>query len=407
MATTSTYKNPTPPGIATLAYAPPKIQKSLATAIFDSAQTVSNAAGAFDRNTAAYAKSFLPALQTVDNFFASADTTTNNINKDVNNLYKSVLETVKKETNGFSEHVGAILGGLDGIARDPLNPKNLSNMATTIMERVSPGSSQKLNNSMQNLQLDKLSKAPALLFSSIHRLARGIDNLLSIPIAFISSIYNGLINLMKRIGKLMNDLIQGFQDFLLSFLDSIIPIKQVMQLLNDIGTLAGQIQGIASVFQGVNVVSGYALQLNTFTTQINQALANPLDTVINYLPANITNSYSQIIYNAQNPQTIINQALPPQLSQIFAKVSSITGYGFNGNMGYGVASVLQGMQGGVITNILNNFAAQYKILGPLLAGGTPIEPESYQPETDNGYAYGNRYAFKPDTEPYSVTPGRQ
>ncbi len=104
----------------------------------------------------------------------------------------------------------------------------------------------------------------------------------------------------------------------------------------------------------------------------------------------------------QNPQNLINQFLPPELSQIFAKLSQITGYGFNGNMAYGLASVLQGMQDGVINGILTNFAAQYNILGPLLAGGNYQPPISYIPATDNGYIQGKRYSWNPNTNLYEV-----
>lgn len=405
-----------PPGVATLKYAPKDIKQSLSGTIgnasdnvYNSAAKLNSSASTFDKDTAAFAKSFVPTIDNINNFFNNVDTDIDGINSKVNEFYGSILTTVHAQTSGFSSHVGAIIGGLDGVVRDPLNPKNLSNMATAIMESVSPGSSKTLNNSMQNLHLDKLSKAPSLLFSSIQHLARAIDNILAIPIAFMSSIYNGLINLMRKIGKLINDLVQGFQQFILDFLDDLTGgvLKQVQQLLSDIGALAGQIQGIASVFGGVNNISQYTLQVNTFTTQINSAISNPLDTVIQYLPTNVSNGASQIIYTLDNPQTLINQFLPPQLSQLFAKVSLVTGYGFNGNMGYGFASVLQGLQGGVISGILDKFAAQYNILGPLLGQGAQPQPKNYTPQTDNGYKYGHRYSFTPNPEPYAAAPGTQ
>ena len=65
---------------------------------------------------------------------------------------------------------------------------------------------------------------------------------------------------------------------------------------------------------------------------------------------------------------MINSILPSQLSEMFKQVSAITGFGFNGNMGYGFASVLQGLRGGVLNAILTNFSSQYPTLTQLVGG---------------------------------------
>lgn len=396
-------------GSATLTYAPAHVKKSLAGAIGSASDSIFNTAtdlnritGTWDKNTAAYAKSFIPALDEIDQFFGGANNTVSGFETSVNEFYANVLNSVRRQASGFSSHLGAIIGGLDGMARDPLNPKNLSNCAAAIMNAVSPGSANSLNQSIQNLHLDKLAKAPGLLFSSVQRLAKAIDNILSIPIAFASKIYFGAINLIRRIGTLINNLIQGFQQFLFDFLDQIIPLTEILQLLNSIGNLASQIQGIASIFAGTNIISGFALQINNLTTQINSVITNPLDTVLGVLPTDIANGYSQIMYNLQNPQNLINQFLPAELSDIFSRLSTITGFGFNGNMGYGLASILEGLQGGVINSILTEFASQYNILGPLLAGSNYTPPISYTPTTNNGYIQGKRYRFNPNTNLYEV-----
>jgi hypothetical protein len=401
------------PGALTLQWAPKRIGESLAKAIGGASQSALSLADNFeqnaatwDRNTAAYAKTFLPALDQVNSFFAGAGAGIAGIETPVNRFYANVLNSVRKEVGTFSDHAAATVTDLSLVARNPLDFQVVSNAAASIMNRIFPGSSNNLNQSLQNLHLDKLAKAPSLLFSGLQRLARAIDNVLSIPIAFVSSVYYGVIGLIRQIGITLNNLIQGFQQFIFDFLDEIIPLTEILQLLEDIGTLAGQIQGIASVFSGVNIVSGFALQINTFTNQINSVVTNPLDTVIGALPTNISKGYSEIMYGLQNPQSLINQFLPLELSQIFSKITLITGLGFNGNMGYGFASLLDGARGGVINTILTDFAAQYNILAPLLGagnnGGGYQAPLSYTPSTDNGYIQGKRYQFNPNTKIYEL-----
>jgi len=401
------------PGSNTLYWAPKRIGDSLAKAIGGTSKSIFNVAASFeettgtwDRNTAAYAKTFLPALDQVNSFFAGAGTGIAGIETSVNRFYANVLNSVRKEVGTFSDHAAATVTDLSLVARNPLDFQVVSNAAASIMNRIFPGSSNSLNQSLQNLHLDKLAKAPSLLFSGLQRLARAIDNVLSIPIAFVSSIYYGVIGLIKQIGTTLNNLIQGFQKFLFDFLDEIIPLTEILQLLEDIGTLASQIGGIASIFGGANIVSGFALQITTFTNQINSIVTSPLDTVLGVLPTNISNGYSQIMNGLQNPESLIQQFLPDDLSAIFSKITSITGLGFNGNMGYGFASLLDGARGGVISTILTDFAAQYNILAPLLGagnnGGGYQAPLSYTPTTDNGYIQGKNYRFNPNTKIYEL-----
>ena len=400
---------------STLAYAPPHIKSPLARAIrgaslqaFRGAVATNVAAGDWERNTANYAKSFLPDIDNINNFFGGVSQDIAGVETSVNTFYADALNSVRKQTGTFSEDAGAVITDLSGIVRNPLDFQNVSNRIASIMNRIGgPGSSNALNQTIKNLHLDKLAKAPGILFNSIQKLANAIDNLLAIPIAFISSVYYGVIGLIKQVGTLLNNLLNGFQKFLLDFLDEIIPLKEILQLLNDIGTLAGQIQGLATAFGGgPNIVAGFALQINTFTNQINSALASPLQTVFSFLPSDIQIGVSQIMNNLQNPEQFLSQIIPQDLQNIFGQIASITGFGVNGNMAFGFGELLDKLRPGVINSILSNYAAQYNILAPLLGGGINgggyKPPISYTPTTDNGYIQGKKYLFNPQTKVYEV-----
>jgi hypothetical protein len=176
----------------------------------------------------------------------------------------------------------------------------------------------------------------------------------------------------------------SFSEFLLDFLDSIIPVKAILDLLSQVSILANQIGGIATTFLGVNQISQFTNQVINFSSQIGGILNNPLEFGLSILPQQINQQVSQVLYNVQNPQQFINAALPPQLSQAFATISSMTGFGFNGNMGYGFQSVLEGLQGGVVRSVLSKYASQYNVLAPLLAGSGSGLPQSYRPDLLNG-----------------------
>lgn len=378
-------------------------------------QSVGDASIRIQYETASIWNKYAPYLENLQTGFDSAQGFIGDVGRSRDKFVASILSTTGKALTGWSAHSGAMIRAASGIARDPFNINNIGNLATSILNTFSPGTSanpglgDRMNASLQKLNLDKVAKAPDILFSSIGHLARAVDNLLAIPISYISTIYYGLMNLIRQIGKLITDTINAVFDLLLNFLDQLIPIKDFMQLLSDIGTLAGQIQGIASIFGGANIVSGFALQINTLTTQINSALSNPFDTVLGFLPNDISRNVSQILYNLENPQQLINQFLPPELSEITAKISQVTGYGFNGNMGFGLESILQGARQGLVTGFLNNFITQYDVLAPLLGGRntkSPIMPGG-TPSLVNGYNSGlnNRNYSAP--EQWGVTPIRQ
>lgn len=358
------------------------------------AENLNNAAVNIRKDTAAWFHKFEPYLDNIDkavDSVAGAGGAIDDFTDSINNGLDRILSTVRKSLSGWSSHSGQVVTALNGIAANPLDFHNVGNNVKSLLNGLSPGLGDSLSNNMQSLNLDKIAKAPEMVFGAIEHLARAIDNILAIPLSFISTIYFGVIEIMKKIGRAINEIINSISDFIFSFLDELLPLTEILQLLETIGTLANQIQGIASIFGGVNLISGFALQISTFTNQINSALSNPLDTLIQYLPTDITSGYSQIMYNLQNPQNFINQFIPDELTGIMSKISQVTGYGFNGNMGYGIESILKASQEGLVTGFLNNFASQYSVLGPLI-GGTAMQQTEEQaganPSLVNGYNNG-------------------
>jgi hypothetical protein len=377
---------------------------SVSNTVGGAAESANNAAVNIRKDTAAWFHKFEPYLDDIDNAVDSvvgAGGFIDDVTDSVDRGFDRILSTVRKSLSGWSSHSGQVVMALNGIAANPLDFNSVGNNVKSLLNGLSPGLGDSLSNNMQTLNLDKIAKAPEMIFGSIEHLARAIDNILAVPLAFISTIYFGVIEIMKKIGKAINEMINSLFDFLFEFLDELLPLTEILTLLETIGTLANQIQGIASIFGGVNIVSGFALQISTFTNQINSALTNPFDTVLGYLPNDISQGYSQIMYNLQNPQNFINQFIPKELTGMLADISKVTGYGFNGNMGYGIESILKASQEGLVTGFLNDLKSQYSVLGPLI-GGTAMKQTPEQvgsnPYLTNGYNNGlnnRKYSGRP------------
>ena len=333
-----------------------------------------------DRSAYAYAKSYEKFIGPLGNAIGNVSTGLTSINDTITNSLSNLSDQIRLALKPISDFMGSTLGTLTGVLKDPLGPNGLGNVVTNLLNNVSPGYGNKVNGTITNLNLQALTNFPKQLFSSVDHLITAVDNILAIPLNMLAQVYYGYLDIMKNISKLLSNLMNGFQEFIFNFLDSIIPIKSILDLLSQVSTLSNQIGGIATTFLGANPVTAFTNQVINFSSQIGNVLNNPLDLVVSILPTQV----NQILYNIQNPQQLINQFLPLELSQAFAKISSMTGFGFNGNMGFGFQSVLQGLQGGVIRSILGNYAAQYNILNPLLQGAGNKKPPVYAPNLING-----------------------
>jgi hypothetical protein len=165
---------------------------------------------------------------------------------------------------------------------------------------------------------------------------------------------------MQAISDQVDKIMASVQKQIFKIIDGIIP--GLMDFLDALSEAVSYVVGISQTFSGANQIASFALQVQSYTNQLGNFLQNPLDLLTAYAPPQV----SQGLYALHNPESVINQYLPPQLSQGFATLSKLTGFGFNGNMGYGLKSVLDGMKDGVISGIVKNYAAQYSVLSPLL-----------------------------------------
>jgi len=297
---------------------------------------------------------------------------TENIVNTLDHVSANINETMKP----VSTHLGSTLGTLTGVIKDPMGaPKFLANTMGDLVKRVNPNFANKMDATFKKYKMDTVQHLPDQIMGSIKNIMTAADNLISIPMGIISDLYNGVMEVMKSISEAVDKITASVTKFFFGpggLLDSIIPISTIMEFLDAVNGLAGQLTGISQTFSGFNQIAGFALQAQNYANQFGNFLQNPMDLAAAYAPPVVT----QGLYAIQNPQSLINQYMPPQLSQGFATISKITGFGFNGNMGFGLESVLSGLKEGAISSIVGNFAKQYSILTPLLdmasgAGGAP------------------------------------
>ena len=304
---------------------------------------------------------------------------------DISQTANIASEQIREALKPVSSFVGSTLGTLTGVMADPIGGiSNLPNTIGYMMDRLNPSLKAKYTSTYAKYNIDKLTEMPGQLFGSAVQLARSVDEITSLPIGIIFDIYKGYVELVGQVNDFINSLFEILQTFFNSIIDNVFP--GLIDFLNQLTAFANQIGGIAQIFGAQTQILGFTNEIIQGANQLNSFIQNPLDLAFAFAPEQV----SQGLYSLQNPQYIINQFLPVELSQYLARISSITGFGFNGNMGYGLQSVLQGFQNGILSGILQGFATQFSILAPIFTGQI-ITPNTFtneaQTKTTQGIAY--------------------
>lgn len=321
------------------------------------------------------------------------------------------LDSVSREINELmkpvSTQIGQTLGTLTGMMKDPLGAVTLLPQAlVSVVRTVNPEYAAKMEATFKGEKMKNLANLPTQIMGSLQNLITEVDKILAVPLAIISDLYYGYMALMEAIADLVDEILGAVQKFIFGpggLLDSILPIQDIFLFLDALNELAGEVQGITTIFLGANQIAGFALSIQNYTRQLEGFLTSPQNLLAAYLPPVVQDG----LYILNNPQQLINNILPPELSQYTAKLTQITGFGFNGNMGFGLESVLEGLRGGVLQSILTGFINQYPLLTPLLDNPNPNAQNQPQPPTVQGSEVNPAQVVTKQGTPQPQTPPKE
>lgn len=275
----------------------------------------------------------------------------------------------------ISSFMGSTLGNLTGVLKDPIGsafalPATLGAM----LAETNPMLAAKYEATFKKYNIDKLAELPQNMFGSIQQIFKTIDLGLAVPINFITDVYYGAMDILKQMNELVNTVFSLLQQTFNNIIRTLLP--GVTEFLTALAEFANELAGISTIFSGISQITQYTSMLQTYSNKLNGFIQNPADYLQSFIPQNVSNG----LYALRNPQTLLNQFVPPEIANNFKMIQDITGLSFNGRMGFGLQSVLEGFQGGVISTILGGFATQFSILSPLFTGRS-IEPPSDYPNS--------------------------
>jgi hypothetical protein len=275
----------------------------------------------------------------------------------------------------ISSFMGSTLGNLTGVLKDPIGsafavPGTLGAM----MAETNPALAAKYEATFKKYNIDKLAELPQNMFGSVQQIFKTIDMGLAVPINFITDVYYGAMDILKQLNDFVNSIFSLLQQIFNNIIRTLLP--GLTEFLTALADFANQISGIASIFSGISQITQYTSLLQTYSNKLNGFIQSPGDYLQTFIPQSVSNG----LYVLRNPQTLLNQFVPPEIANNFKMIQDITGLGFNGRMGFGLESVLRGFQGGVLSTIMEGFATQFAILSPLFTGRS-IQPPSEYPNS--------------------------
>ena len=309
---------------------------------------------------------------------------------------------VNKMLEPVSTHIGSTIGAVENVVRNPLGaPQMLADATLALMDKISPGFSNSLEGTAKSLQLESLANLPGQVMGSIRSLTLAADQLLSVPFMIVSDIYNGLMDIMEEIANLIDGVCSAIFDFFFGpggLLDSILPISEILSLLEAVGTLASFVGGISQLAGGFTMITNLASQVTSFTSSFSSMISNPLQLAQSYVPGfdQALGGISQVTGMLRNPEQLLQGALPPEISSQLKNISSIPGLGFVSNFGTSIGSTLDGLKGGVFTKAIDQFGQEYSsLLGPLFNQqapgtnvGTGLDPQESFAGAYQDFKYG-------------------
>jgi hypothetical protein len=305
---------------------------------------------------------------------------------------RGIKDSINQELQPVSSFVGSTLGTLTNVLQNPLGaPEAIGRAIGKMVDDSNPGFMDKLDATLKKYKVDELQHLPSQILGGIKSLASTLDAILSVPLALAADIYNGVMQLIQEMSDLLNSVTGAIMDLIFGpkgLLDSLVPIGPLLEFLSTVSEVVSIAGPILGSFSGLTAVTSVVGEIGSVSSLAQGALSNPLSLASAYLPPGA----SMAVGAFRNPQMLLSQLIPPSINQQLGKIGSLPGLGFVGNLGYSLGGTLQSLQGGIISNIVDQYTSQLGILGPLLhqqSTGNPVSnqsdphPPSIQPAAAN------------------------
>lgn len=321
---------------------------------------------------------------------AAGNTTSSTIVSGINSITNSITSGIQQAKLNLNEALkpisratGEVLAGATKIIENPLGaPFVIGNSVGHLMDKISPGFTNRLDAAYKKLGLENISHFPAQVVGSLKQLMSTAASIACLPLSLIGELNQVLINISNAINKLIDKVSAAIYDFFFGpngVLDSILPLD----LIND---FLSAVQELSSVLGAIGILSGGSAsflsslgQVNSFIGSATLAFSNPAALAMSYLGGN--EGFNQIAGTLRNPQGALQKLIPPKVSEKLMQLSTFCSIAQSGDLGFAFSAFLGGAKGRALQFLLTKFANKSNAVKPLLnVKPTPEVPEEKPPE---------------------------
>jgi hypothetical protein len=319
----------------------------------------------------------------------------------------SILENNLKPISSF---IGSVLLNLTGMQEDSLGSKfDLPSTLSSMLEKTNPELHAKFKSTYESFNAQKLSEMPSSLFGNAEQLAKesgegkkkDSKTAPNLP-GRLQDAYRGAEDVVGKANDFVNNTLESLQKQFNQII-KLVP-KELTSVLENTGQFSGQIENITKQFGGIEQLQGLTKQLNIgagdFSSILQQTPLEALggsfgsfgsiDQFTSFLKDNPLQSIVQgggipgvgsgtaegegktepIKFTLPDPKEALKQFLPKEIIGGLENITNISGFGFTGNIPFGLEKALEGIGTDVFRGILDKFSNQLPFLASNIAGTT-------------------------------------
>jgi len=221
--------------------------------------------------------------------------------------------------------------------------KNTPSVCEDLLNKLSPKFTENIERFCNMIRSRSYLALPAMAFGSLQRVVARLNGVIKAFQRAIYAIYQGAIRIIQQYYSYINGILKLINIILMNIIERIIPLdliclilEAVQVLLDDVGFFTSLFTQSGSIFNYLNQIQSYVNIASGFANK----LANPLDTIMSYLPPQVKEIIDMVDEIGSDPSGFLSD----QLSN------------------YGMSYVADALEGNIMESLIAKFGKQHKAI---------------------------------------------
>lgn len=322
--------------------------------------------------------------------------------------------TLANAVKPVSDAIGSHADTTSSVNKNPMGPDQMLPQATAAQaQAITPAMVSDVENSFKVTQKGALLQTPAKDVGSLRQLMTCSVPALSFPFDLVSDVYNGLMNLIKQVSKLIDAVMAQITQFAISaiggLIDGIFPAGLLKKLIAFVTKIAGKIAALFELLGGFAALKKISKQIsdslplgctaNLFEQQssnrskssktnkfANMAakvastarkveavgsivgslpnIGNALGNLGSMIGGGIPKDLGKLTANISNPQQLMSSMFDEKINGLLKNLPWCCAVGCTGDNGFSIGAAFDGLTDSSFTKAMATFSAHASIISP-------------------------------------------